>query len=228
MSSPGSHRASRVGWIIGIVLVAWFSIVWYLGATDRFARPAGTPPLPILFGAVVPIVLFLAAYRLSPSFHEFTRTADPRFLTALQSWRFAGIGFLALYTSGVLPGSFAWPAGLGDIAIGITAPFVMLALFRRPEFVSSRLFVTWNVLGILDLVVAVSTGASASALATGAPGEITTAPMALLPLVLIPTFFVPIFVMAHLAVLFQAAQATVPHRADAAPRRVEMASPAIG
>lgn len=80
----------------------------------------------------------------------------------------------------------------------------MLALIRMPSFVVSRLFMVWNLLGISDLVVAVSTGAMVSALASGVAGEITTAPMAQLPLVLVPAYLVPLFVMLHLASLFQA------------------------
>jgi hypothetical protein len=105
---------------------------------------------------------------------------------------------------GVLPGVFAWPAGLGDIAIGITAPWVAYTLVHRPGFATGRVFFLWNLLGILDLVVAVSVGGLSSALAAGVAGEVTTGPMAQLPLVLIPANFVPIFVMLHLAALFQA------------------------
>jgi len=93
---------------------------------------------------------------------------------------------------------------LGDIAIGVTAPWVALALIRQPAFAASRQFVVWNLLGILDLVVALSTGALSSGFVAGLVGEVTTAPMAQLPLVLIPAYLVPLFVMLHLAALFQA------------------------
>jgi hypothetical protein len=86
----------------------------------------------------------------------------------------------------------------------VTAPWVAIALLRRPGFAISRVFVVWNLLGILDLVVAVSVGGLSSAFASGAPGEVTTGPMAQLPLVLIPAYLVPLFVILHLAALFQA------------------------
>ena len=124
-------------------------------------------------------------------------------MAGMQAWRFAGLGFLALYAHGVLPGFFAWPAGLGDIAIGVTAPWVILALIQSPTFKSSPLFVVWNLFGILDLVVALTTGALSSGLAPGITGAVTTSPMAQLPLVLIPGYFVPLFIMLHLATLFQ-------------------------
>ena len=139
-----------------------------------------------------------------PAFRAYVLSLDLSLTTAIQAWRAGGLGFLALYAHGVLPGSFAWPAGLGDIAIGVTAPWVAHALVRRPGFAISRVFVVWNLLGILDLVVAVSVGGLSSALASGAAGEVTTGPMAQLPLVLIPAYLVPLFVMLHLAALFQA------------------------
>ena len=99
----------------------------------------------------------------------------------------------------MLPGAFAWPAGLGDIAIGVTAPWVARALVRRPGFAISRVFVVWNLLGILDLVVGGERRGLSSALPPGAPGEVTTGPVAQLPLVLIPAYLVPLFVILHLA-----------------------------
>src|SRR5262245_16319550 len=140
-------------------------------------------------------------------------TAVLPLLTAVQAWRFAGFGFIALYVYSVLPGAFAWPAGLGDMAIGMTAPWVALALIRRPGFAASSWFVVWNVLGILDLVVAVTTGMLISILATGGASEITTAPMAELPLLLIPAFLVPLFIMLHMTALFQARRLALVERA---------------
>ncbi len=189
--------------IAGVALVLWFALIFILGARGAFPRPPGSVPVPIITGMLAPIIVFLAAFRLSRSFHDFVMVADLRLMAGIQAWRFAGLGFLALYAQGALPGFFAWPAGLGDIAIGITAPWVILALIQRPDFKNSRLFVVWNLFGILDLIVAVTTGALSSGLAPGITGAVTTAPMAQLPLVLIPAYFVPIFVMLHLASLFQ-------------------------
>ena len=115
-----------------------------------------------------------------------------------------GFGFLTLYSYKVLPGIFAWPAGLGDMAIGMTAPLVLASLLRQPNFAASKSFVAWNLSGILDLTVAVSIGALVPLLAPSLYGAVTTAPMAQLPLLLIPVFLVPTFLMLHLTALFQA------------------------
>jgi hypothetical protein len=185
------------------LLAAWFGLVLVFGAMGTFVRPPEMPPLPILFGCTVPLVVFAAWYWGSTAFRASLLAADPVLLTAIQAWRAAGLGFLALSAHGILPGNFAWPAGLGDIAIGVTAPFVAMALLRRSGFARSRFFVVWNLLGILDLVVAVSMGALSAGFLPGLAGEVTTAAMAQLPLVLIPAYLVPLFVMLHAAVLIQ-------------------------
>ena len=184
------------------VLALWFVVVFLLGAAGAFVRLPGTPPIPVLIGATAPLVVFLAAYWAWPTFRAYILSSDLSLAAAIQAWWAGGLVFLALYKYGLLPGAFAWPAGLGDIAIGVTAPWVALALVRRPGFATSRVFVAWNLLGILDLVVAVGTGGLHSALASA--GEVTTGPMADLPLVLIPAYLVPLFIMLHLAALFQA------------------------
>jgi hypothetical protein len=166
-------------------------------------------PLPIPIGVTAPIIAFLITFRFSPSFRDFVLSFDLRVATVIQAWRFAGLGFLALYAHGVLPGLFAWPAGVGDIAIGVTAIWMLSALIRQPNFATSRVFVIWNLLGILDLVVAVGTGAFTSALALRFTGQVTTTPMAQLPLVLIPAYLVPLFIMLHLAALFRTRGAIV-------------------
>jgi hypothetical protein len=126
-------------------------------------------------------------------------------MTAIQAWRIGGFSFLALYSYGILPGYFAWPAGVGDMAIGVTAPWIIAALMRERSFAASKSFVAWNIFGISDLVVAVSMGAFGPLFfVDDAGGAGATRAMAHLPLVLVPAFFVPLFIILHLAALAQA------------------------
>jgi hypothetical protein len=189
----------------GIILIlsAWFALVTSLGASGAFVGRPGQPPVAIAIGVGAPLLLFFAALRISPSFRAFVLSLDLRLITGMQAWRWAGLGFLSLYAHGVLPAMFALPAGLGDMAVGFAAPWMILALVRRRDFAASRAFVRWNVLGMLDLSVAIALGTLSASLSTGAPGEITTAPMATLPLLVIPAFLVPLFLMLHTAALMQ-------------------------
>ena len=169
-----------------------------------FVAPRGAPPLALLIALLAPLSLFLLGYRTIPALREFVLSADLRLIVGMQAWRWAGFGFLTLYFYGVLPGIFAWPAGLGDMAIGVTAPLVLAALLRRPSFAAGKSFVAWNLSGILDLTVAVSIGALGPLLAPNFYGAVSTAPMTQLPLVLVPTYLVPTFLILHLTALFQA------------------------
>jgi hypothetical protein len=193
---------------IRFALVTWFAAVSLLGARGLLATPQGRPPLPILAAVVVPLAAFLLLRRFSDRFRRFTLTLDLRLITAIQAWRFAGFAFIALYANGVLPGVFSWPAGLGDMAVAVAAPWMVMALVSRPQFSTSRAFVTWNYLGIADLVVAVTAGAIGSGLVPGLIGGATTAPMARLPLVYVPAFLVPIMIMLHLSAILRPRGAT--------------------
>ena len=203
ISFRATKSYSTTGLLVRIVLAIWFVVIFLLAANGEFFRPPEAPPFPFLIGATLPLIVFIAAYAGLRDFREMVLAADLRLLTAIQGWRAGGLGFLALYTYGLLPALFAWPAGLGDIAIGLTAPWIMLALIRRPSFATSRSFVVWNLLGILDLVVAVSLGALSGGFFFPGLVTVTTAPMSQLPMVLIPAYFVPLFIMLHLTALFQ-------------------------
>lgn len=202
----------KVKTIVGMAMLLWLVLAYILGANNSFAGAPGALPFPILAGLLAPIVVFLIAFRRISLFHDFVMSIDLPTMAGIQAWRLGGLGFLALYAYGILPGLFAWPAGLGDMAIGLTAPLVILALRRRPAFAVGRLFLAWNLLGMLDLIVAVGLGATSAVLGIGISAEITTFPMGVLPLVLVPTFLVPLFLMLHLAALLQAGQMAVTGR----------------
>ena len=131
--TPRAAIAPRIAWAVGVTLAAWLAAVIVLAGRGGFVTPPGTPPLPIVLGVVIPLILFSAWWRLSASFREAVVSADLPLLTAVQAWRFAGFGFLALAAHGVLPAVFAWPAGLGDMAICLPAPWVRLVRTREPS-----------------------------------------------------------------------------------------------
>lgn len=136
-------------------------------------------------------------------------------LTWPHTLRVVGVVFILTMALGTLPAVFALPAGLGDIAIGLTAPFIARRL-KRGDRTGARWF---NLLGLIDLVVAVSLGF----LAGLGPIRIldvtpSTAEVALLPLVLIPTTAVPLAMALHLVSLVRLrhATATAPQLSTAA------------
>jgi len=190
--------------VVSVALALWLGLVFALGLRGAFIGSPGSPPLAIFLGLAIPLAVFFVAYFAWSAFRTFILSADLRLVAAMQGWRWAGLGFLSLYAHGVLPGLFALPAGLGDMAIGLTAPWIVLGLIHRPSFATSRRFVLWNSLGIIDLVVAVSMGTLCSGFIPGLAGNVTTSAMGRLPLVLIPAYLVPLFIMLHFTALSQA------------------------
>jgi hypothetical protein len=206
---PAEAQPSGRGGIrfaVVITLTVWLLLVVSLGLAGAFVGPPGTPPLALAIGVAAPLAVFFAWLRLSQSFRAFVLALDLRVIAGMQAWRWAGLGFLDLYAYKVLPGVFALPAGIGDMAIGVTAPWIILALVRQPGFAASGTFIRWNILGILDLVIAVSIATVSTLFTTGAPGEVSVGPMATLPLLPIPAFLVPFFLMLHTAALMQSRQ----------------------
>lgn len=160
-----------------------------------------TPLIP-LFG-VVPIAIVLVALGLSPAFRRVLAAASLPALHGVQLYRVIGVVFLILLAQGQLPAHFALPAGWGDIAVGLTAPLVAVALARGVRG-GRGLAITWNVLGLLDLVVAVGmgTGFLAPFLAPDLGPRVSPAgAMGVFPMILVPAFAVPVLVLLHLLAL---------------------------
>jgi hypothetical protein len=111
--------------------------------------------------------------------------------------------FLVLMMFRLLPGTFAWPAGVGDLIVGAYAPFVVLVMSRRTPGWRKHI-VLLNVLGLLDFVGAIGGGVLAGSSPIGIlRGDITTDIMQKLPLSLIPTFAVPFWIILHIISLIK-------------------------
>ena len=194
------------GQITAIValLTVWFAAAYLVGVEQLLTNTGASLIPPIAITVAVPIVVFLTVYATSTRFRRFVLAHDIETLTMLQHWRVIGFGFLLLYFYDVLPGLFAWPAGLGDVAIGLAAPFIVARLRRNPDYATSAGLLRFHYLGLLDFAVAVvAAGLAAGAFPALVPSGITSAPMDVWPLNLFPSFGVPIFIILHLSVLLK-------------------------
>lgn len=213
-SATLNMRGSQGALYLGSVLVVWFGLVLMLGNLGVFEPDPAHLPLALLIAIAGPPLVFGVIYGVSPVFRTFVLGLDLQLLTVLQSWRVLGGTFLVLYAYGLLPGLFAWPAGLGDVLVGLAAPFAAVSMMRGASGWRRRA-VLLNVAGLLDFAGAVGTGLLTSSSALGLfAGDVTSGIMNVLPLSLIPTFAVPFFVILHLASLLQL------HRLDGETRAV--------
>ncbi len=198
----GSRRRIRIG-------TAFFLGTWLCAALVLAPAPGSLlgrdpfylTPLILLFPLAALTIVFLA-FRLSPQLQRVLAAASLPAMHGVQVYRTIGVVFLILFAQGQLPAHFALPAGWGDIAIGITAPLVALALIRKLPSAVAIAFL-WNVFGLLDLVVAVGMGTGFLAVVVPELGHRVppAAGMGIFPLILVPTFAVPVSVLLHLLAL---------------------------
>jgi hypothetical protein len=198
-SWPETDRAKALFGVSSLV-VGWF-LVALVSSVAGFYRPPSSQPPTIQYGLLAPIVLGVVSFRSWPLLRRALAAVPNRWMVGVQFYRTLGVVFLLLYAGGHLPAVFALAAGFGDMAVGMLAPFVAASFERSPRD-SARRVRLWNLLGIADLVIAVTIGF----LTSPSPLQIASfdRPSALIgvfPLSLIPVFAVPVSLLLHIASL---------------------------
>lgn len=196
---PATRRRVRLG--AGLFLGGWLFLALLLARSTPATDAAGNGIVPLSFplflGGSLIVAIGLLAF--SPTWRRVVDAVPAESLISVQIYRLIGGIFLPLYAIGSLPRHFALPSAYGDIAVGLAAPFVALAVSKR--FRSSRgLALGWNIFGLLDLLTAVGlgTGYLLVVLRPGIEAPPTAAAMTFFPLVLIPTFAVPVGIILHI------------------------------
>ena len=189
-SSPHVHptllpmrRALRLG-LLGWACVALLvSVSGVMQSLSPFVIPA------LIGGSVLTFCLACARSR---TFRATVLSLDPRPAVRFHLVRVvAGAGFLVLHARGQLPGAFALQAGWGDIAVGLLAPLVALALPADTRL-KRGVALAWSVAGLLDILWVVG-NAQRMILFEGnvlVPAMLTRFPFSLLPLFIVPLVFI--------------------------------------
>jgi hypothetical protein len=194
--SPAAQQRVRAG--SAVFLGAWI-------VADLLLAPAPasvlnrspfyvTPLIPLL--NVVPMAIALVALWRSSSLRRVIAAVPLPVLHGAQVYRVIGGVFLILMAQGQLPTHFALPAGWGDIAVGLAAPLVAIALARGAR-AARPLAVAWNVYGLFDLVVAVGMGTGILATILAGTRVPAAAAMGVFPMILVAVFAVPVSILLH-------------------------------
>src|SRR4051812_9650357 len=158
--AAGLERRTAVGVAAGTaaVLSGWLLVTGALANAHVYLGRQGAPWFGV--AAIGCLVTLLLATRLPLIARILAAPGTAARLAVPHTERVIGGVFLIVMALGHLPAAFALPAGLGDIAIGVAAPFVALRLARDPHGAGTRTAaVLFNVLGLLDFVVASTLGA---------------------------------------------------------------------
>src|SRR5262249_14146508 len=81
----------------------------------------------IQYGILLPILIGAVLIWRSETAKRVIAAVPQPWLVGVQLYRALGAIFLILYPTSKLPAFFAWPAGMGDVAVGLLAPVVGLA-----------------------------------------------------------------------------------------------------
>ncbi len=148
--------SSRARWTLSEVLAAWFFAAL---ATSWLGFYQGSPSRAptIQYGLLIPILIGILLFWRWPALQRIVAAVPQRWIVTIQLYRVLGAIFLILYAAGRIPGVFALPAGIGDVLAGLLAPVVGLA-YARGWRGSAALLRAWNLFGLADLAVAITTG----------------------------------------------------------------------
>jgi hypothetical protein len=210
-----STRDARIAAVSAAVLSLWAVVATVLAYRGVFQPQDAEAVPPVGINLIVVLSALLLSLATSTTLRRLlTRQAN---LIRLHLWRLVGAVFLVLMVRGQVPALWALPAGIGDILVGVTAPWVARGV-DTPR--GRRRAIVWNLFGIADLIVAVGLGILTSPGPTQVFRTVPTSEfMTHFPMALVPTFLVPLAFTLHVISLWQLlGRAWVPHRA-AAPAR---------
>jgi hypothetical protein len=190
------YRAMLLAGGAAVLLGGWLTASALIASHGWYHTKLGhqVPWMPVAAGGFLVTLLLLG--RLPVVKRALTAPGTDVRLLGPHSFRVAAVVFLIAMALGHLPALFALPAGLGDIATGISAPFVARKLAHGD---GHRAAVWFNLFGLLDLVVALTLGAlTAYQLVHVSPSN---AAISELPLALITTVDVPMLLALHITSL---------------------------
>jgi hypothetical protein len=194
-----SPHSAWIAGLSGLALAAWAIATGVLASSGAYQPSDIRGPPPVGIQLVVALAVMATCLRLSPTLRELLR--NQKNLIRLNVWRLEGALFLALMLTGQVPALWAIPAGIGDVLIGATA-FWVAARLDAPG--GRRRAIVFNLLGLLDLVVAIGLGITTNPGPTQVFHPTPTAELLIrFPLALVPGFLVPLAFMVHFVSLWQ-------------------------
>jgi uncharacterized membrane protein len=158
-----------------------------------------TLPPRILVYTAIPLLLFyfIVVFR-SNLFWKILEKASLEDLVGLHLFRFIGIYFILGWYYKILPTSFAFIAGFGDLFIATTAQWVIRKIKSSSNHYK-KITLVWNILGFWDIVSVILSAIFATKLSmeSNTPGIIE---MTRFPFCFIPAFAPATIIFLHICI----------------------------
>lgn len=193
----------RIWLAVAIPFTAWLALVWWLAVDGAFwpRPPGGVPALPLAI--FLPLLIGVPLLLRSKSIGAVLDATPSSWLVGVQVYRIFGGIVLVAWSRGNLSGTFALPAGTGDVLVGLLALPAAYLLYSGAR--GGRTAGTaWNILGLVDFAIAIGIGI----LSAPGPLQVITpdrpnAQLSSFPTVMIPAFAVPSSILVHVLSLRQ-------------------------
>jgi hypothetical protein len=149
------HTKRNWRWGAGVLLAAWLVVRLVMQVSPPGGRVLGATATVafVVFGMVAGTLPLW----ISPTFRQIIHTLPATWILGFHAGRFVGGLFLALLNLKLLPPEFALPAGYGDVSVAVLSMLVVYLLATKKPYARTAA-IGWNLLGILDLMLALITG----------------------------------------------------------------------
>ena len=185
-----SEASPKKGMQIGSAFLLWGSFMFWVCLSDIRKELA-------LGSLVIPLSWLLPSLILYWKRNWFlSQKLSQNWLIGLQLFRVVGGVFLIEMILGHLPGIFAYPAGLGDILVGLVALGVLLAYRKSERIPKAGIFLVIG-LGMADFLSAFFFGFTSSTGPLQLFYPAVTNNVGLFPTGMIPLFLVPYAIFFH-------------------------------
>lgn len=174
MATKTERYSGNILWILGVwtFLIALGSGTGYLmELTPKFIIPA----------VIILFIVLIVPYFRDNKFKKWISDIGLRRLTAFHAWRiFAAFIFFTYFRNGELPETFVCFAGWGDLIVGFLAALAV----ALPSSVMR--YSVLHAIGLLELVISVSVGATLLYSGVGSMENLMTLPASLIILLGVP------------------------------------------
>lgn len=143
-------KAKRLPLNISIFFIVYYVYATLMSFTGIFQ--VNTLPPRVLVLTAIPLILFyfLFVFR-TKIFWKILEHAKLSDLVRIHVFRLVGVFFIIGWAYGILPKSFAFIAGIGDIFVALTAIFVAVLIDRNAKNYR-KITLIWNIIGFWDIV----------------------------------------------------------------------------
>ncbi len=145
-----NNKVKKLPTIVLIFFATYYLYVTLMSFTGIF-QVNTLPPRVLLFTAI-PLILFyfLFVFR-TKTFWSILENVKLSSLVRIHIFRLVGVFFIIGWSYGILPKSFAFIGGIGDIFAAVTAIFVAILIDKKAKNYR-KITLIWNIIGFWDIV----------------------------------------------------------------------------